>query len=419
MKTFQTGLLWALLFLPQLSPAQGARKGLIDLQKIDLKDRAPIRLVGEWEFYMSQLVFPDELKGKKPTPEYVDFPSTWNDLNKRPDPGSGYATWRLRIVVRPEQPLALELPHFYSSYLLWINGNIIASNGEVGTSREGMKPQWLPQIVDIEGDRDTLDLVLQVSNYHHALGGVREDVLLGNSDNLHFKRKVATISYVVMCGFLVLISIVVFFIYLLSNQDASLLYLAALSLTWGLRSMFSNLYMANFFIPEIPWELCVKIEYLTLYLSMIWAMLFIGRLFRNEVNIMFQYLFCICNGMFVIITLFFDAIIYTRFLPVYLSFAAVLLIYTIYVLIRAIVYERDSVWLMVSFLFLAVILFSYDLISYERLASYNPIIVSTGYLTIFVLMSLALLYKLGLLKRSTSKRNVLTYEDLYGPTKGK
>jgi hypothetical protein len=152
---------------------------------------------------------------------------------------------------------------------------------------------------------------------------------------------------------------------------------------------------------------------------MIWAMLFIGSLFRNEVNTVFQYLFCICNGMFAVITIFFNAIIYTRFLPVYLSFAAVLLIYTIYVLIRAIVYERDSVWLMVSCLFLAVILFSYDLISYERLASYNPIIISTGYLTIFILMALSLLYKLGLLKRSASKRNVLTYEDLYGPTKGK
>ena len=170
---------------------------------------------------MADLVVPGELDKKKPQPEYIDFPSTWNDLNKRPDPGSGYATYRLRILIRPNQALALELPHFYSSYLLWINGNLIASNGKVGTSSAQAEPQWLPQIIDIEADRDTLDLLLQVSNYHHAMGGVREDLILGNSERLHFKRWVATTSYVTMCGFLILISIVVFFIYLLSEQEWS------------------------------------------------------------------------------------------------------------------------------------------------------------------------------------------------------
>jgi hypothetical protein len=69
---------------------------------------------------------------------------------------------------------------------------------------------------------------------------------------------------------------------------------------------------------------------------------------------------------------------------------------------------------MVSSLFLGVILFSYDLVSYEGFATFNPVILNIGYFGMFVLMGLCLLYQLGLLKRTSTQSNVLTYEDLYG-----
>ncbi len=404
--------------MPAAASAQVAQRGLLDLRKVDFAERAHVSLSGEWEFYMSDLVTPGELATRKPVPEYIDFPSTWNARNKTQDPGSGYATYRLRVLLAATTPMALEMPHFYSSYALWINGQRIAGNGKVGTTKAEMEPQWLPQVVNLPTQRDTLDILIHVSNFHHAMGGVREPILIGDSQALSTKHSIAVASYIIMCSFLVLIAVMIFLIYMFSKHEPSMLFLAGLSVTWAARSMFSNIYLANSLVSGIPWEVCVRIEYITLYLSMIWAILFLGTLFRNEVNPLFKYLFTICNGMFAVVTLFFDAAIYTRFLPVYLSFAAGLLIYVIYVLIRAIVYERENVWLMVSCLFLAVILFSYDLISYEGLATFNPIITSIGYLAIFVLMSLSLLYKLGLLKRSSVSRNVLTYEELYGPSKG-
>jgi hypothetical protein len=181
--------------------------------------------------------------------------------------------------------------------------------------------------------------------------------------------------------------------------------------------MFSNRYLATSFFPDFPWELCVKIEYISLYLMMIWAILFLSNIFRNDVNIAFKYLFVICNFIFVGLTVFFDASLYTQFLPVYLSFAAGLLIYVIYVLIRALVYERPGIWHMIACLFLGVILFSYDLISYQGAATFNPIIINFGYLMMFLLMTVCLLEQLGFMKRSTRQGNMLTYEDLYGSPK--
>jgi hypothetical protein len=218
-----------------------------------------------------------------------------------------------------------------------------------------------------------------------------------------------------MASSLVMIALVFTFLYFFSKSEASLLYIAAMCVTWALRAVFSNLYVFNSFYPAFPWELCVKIEYITLYLMMIWAILYLASIFRNEVSTPFKYLLCISNAMFILLTLFFDASLYTQFLPVYLSFCAAVLIYSIYVLIRALVYERKGVWLMISCLFLGVTLFSYDLISYEGFAVFNPIVINVGYMTIFVLLSICLLYDLGYLKKSTKQtRNTLTYDELYG-----
>jgi hypothetical protein len=411
-------LVIAVLCLPQMVLAQNAlaKKGLMDLSEWDFFNRGPANLSGEWEFYMSELVSPESFTTQsRPPQDYIDFPGTWNEYSKSLRPGDGYATYRLKVVVASPRELAMELPHFYSCYTLWINSRQVAFNGTIGTSEKTTVAQWLPQTVSFRTETDTLDIVIQVANFHHAKGGVREPILLGDMQELGFKRQVAITSNLVLFGCLVVITLVFISIFLFtSKKQGAVLYVAGLCLTWGLRSVFSNRYVANYYFPDFPWELCVKIEYITLYLMMVFAILFLASIFRNEVNTAFKYMFCIFNGIFIALTIFFQASLYTQFLPVYLSFCAVLLIYIIYILIRALVYEREGAWIMISCLFLGVILFSYDLFSYQVLATFNPVIINLGYLIMFILMAVCLLYQLGFMKKTTQTGNVLTYEDLYG-----
>jgi hypothetical protein len=300
---------------------------------------------------------------------------------------------------------------------MWINGELKAFNGIVGMNRDSSSPQWLPQTLNYSAQKDTLDIVIQASNFFHANGGVREPILLDDSDGLIFKHNLAVNATLTLAITLGVCGIVFLFIYLFIKNEISTFYFAGLCLTWGLRSIFSNLYVLTQYIPEFSWEVSVKIEYITLYLVMVWAILFISALFKNEVNTIFKYVMVVCNLFFTIITLIFDATLYTQFLPVYLSVSAVLILYIVYVLIRAFVYERDGAVLVISCLFLGVIIFSYDIIAYEGFATFNPIIINTGYFIMFVLMGLCLVYKLGFLKKSSGRHNVLTFEDLYGSSR--
>lgn len=408
----------ALILLSEISAAQNtyARKGFLDLRYRNFA-QGVVNLTGEWEFYMSELVDPhDFITGDNTRQEYIDFPQTWNDLSKSLNPGEGYATYRLKVVVNSPQSLALEIPHFYSNYSLWINSRLVASNGKVGTSEKTSVPQWRPQTISIEALTDTLEIVIQASNFHHAKGGVREPLVLGSKGDLNLKKQVALGSNLVMFILLLVLTITFVLLFLFSKRDKSIIYFAALCLTWGIRSVFSNQYVALNFFPNLPWELCVKIEYSSLYLMMIWAILFLASLFPNEVNVTFKYLFCICNSVFVALTVFFKASLYTQFLPVYLSFAVLLLIYVIFVLIRAVAFDRQGVWLMVSGLFLGVILFSYDLIAYQGFATFNPVILNVGYIIVFMLMGTTLLLQTGHVQQSSGQGNVLTYEEMFGPS---
>ena len=397
-----------------------ARKGLLIVKNSDL-DKGTISLKGEWEFYMSELKSPNDFNAPKNdsiTIDYIDFPSTWNHLSKSLNPGEGFATYRLLVVFESPRKVAISLPDIYSSYFLWANAALVTSNGVVGTTKETSKPQWRPHTVYLEEETDSLNLVLQISNFSHANGGIREMIYLGTHDRMQFKRKIATISNLTLSGCLATLAVLFLLLYAFAmNRDSSAIYFMALCLNWAIRTLFSNDYLFNYYFPEFPWEICAKIEYITLYLMMIWAILFIGSVFRNDVSFSFKVLFSVCNGIFVLLTLFFKASVFTQFLPIYLSFAGLLMIYIMYILIRAVLHERSGTWLMVSSIFLGVIIFSYNIISYEVQTPFNPIIINSGYLVMFLLISIVLLMNLGYLKRKTNQGGILTYDELYGGNK--
>lgn len=407
---------FAFLFLSADAQTTYIRRGFSDLRHIDFSKNGPVELAGEWELYMSHLIAPEAFFHQVDEPgDYVAFPATWNEVSKSLNPGKGYATYHATILVKP-QKLAFELPHSYSSYTFWINNQVVSTNGIVGKSFQTSKAQWLPKTVVYEANQDTLQLVIHVSNFHHAKGGIRENILVGIPQDLLLKRSVAVNSNLFLFGGLILIGLLFILVFLFAKHENSSLYFSALCVTWATRSIFSNLYIATHFFPEFPWEIAVKIEYITLYLTMIWAILFLASLFPNDVNNVFKYFFVACNGIFILLTVIFSASLYTQFLPVYLSFSLILLLYIIYVLIHAVVYEREGVWLIVSCIMLGVIIFAYDLSAYQGLSSFNPIIVNIGYLGMFVLMATCLAYQFGFLKR-TVNREMLTYDDLYGTGK--
>lgn len=400
------------LLMPLVGSGQ-AKDGLLDARRSDFnKDR--VSLQGEWKWYDNLLLTPETVATEEGVSQI--FPSTWN-ATRESRSGQGVATYRLTILVPQNiDNFAIELPQIYSSYRLWANGSLIASNGTPGYRPETTTSQWLPQTVSLTA-KDTIDLILQIANFHHSTGGCKEPIYLGEASKLIMKNTIARTSKIIEVAFLLAISLAFLILYFARGRKKVIIYFSLLCMTWAVRSAFSNDYIFISFFPDFDWTMMVRIEYITLYFTMIWAILYLSRLFINEGSQIIKYVLVTVNSIFVAFTILNEPVYFTKLLAVYLVTSGLLLLYATIIVIRALINERVGSSLLTITVLVAVAIFAYDIVTFEGWFSYNSIVFSAGYLVIFSVMGTALLLNLNIIKSAPKSATMLTYKDLYGDNK--
>jgi 7TM diverse intracellular signalling len=386
-----------------------ATKGVLDLRGVDLNINRQA-LAGDWYFFNQQLVTSDEIINSGNG--FTSFPQTWNAANS--GNGSGYATYALFIITNGNvKSLALEIPQVYSSYTVWVNNLIVAKNGTPGKTEALTIPQWMPQTVSFENPGDTLKLVIQIANFHHYNGGLKDPIYLGASELLQGHRSMSITGNLFESFSLGIIGMAFLIVFFSMKKKAITLFFALLCITWAIRVGFSNLYLFISYVPDFNWYAMIRIEYITLFLTMIWAIQFLGGAFPKEETRVVRYLFVALNMFFILYTALTAPPQFTSWITIYLSCCALLLLYGVVLVLRAWINQRTgSTYLSISFL-LALMIFGYDVFAYEGIFIYNPIILSVGYTTIFLLMGITLLMHLNFIKTKKPSLSTLTYQDLY------
>jgi asparagine N-glycosylation enzyme membrane subunit Stt3 len=128
-----------------------------------------------------------------------------------------------------------------------------------------------------------------------------------------------------------------------------------------------------------------------------------------------KYLLVGGNMIFAVSTVINPALQYTRWLPAYLGFSFVLIVYALVIVVLALLNDRAGVSNVVISVVLGLVIFGYDLLSYGGFFIYNSIIFCVGYITVFVMLGIALLRHLRILHHRSQQE--LTYDDLYKPKK--
>jgi hypothetical protein len=216
------------------------------------------------------------------------------------------------------------------------------------------------------------------------------------------------------------LGLVSFIIYYVRQEKKKItLYFSLLCISWAIRSVFSNIYLFIDFFPSFDWTWMVRIEYILLYSTLIWTVLFFSRLFPKESSKIIKYIFVIGNCTFIAETLVLSPVFFTKWIGLYLIVAALVLVHSSVITIRALIKERAGVWYLVFSLVLGLILFGYDMVVFEGYFQYyDAVLFSVGYIVIFLLMAVALFYHLKIFK-SDGASGTLTFDDLYGSDSAK
>jgi len=265
--------------------APKAVKGVLDLSDWDLKKDGPVDLSGEYEFYWMQYLSPSDFS-KEPLPEktgFIKVPGYWKDfeIESVKHPGDGYATYRLSIILnKQKQSLAIRLREISNAYILYINGRNIASLGVPGKDRETTVPRQFHQVVDFEPETSRMEIILQVSNFHHRRGGGPWEVIrLGTEKEIrgNYTRRLSLDLFIF--GSIFIMALYHLGLFLFRKKDRSPLYFSIICFLISTRLLTTGGRYLAFYLPNLGWEVLIKIEYLSFYLAVPVFALFLRSIF--------------------------------------------------------------------------------------------------------------------------------------------
>lgn len=365
-----------------------AKKGVLDLSGWDFNKNGIVRLDGEWEFYWQKLVMPEQFRdgsqGQKNG--LIRLPDKWNgyEINGVPLTGMGYATFRLKIITTGfTEPYALKVLDMGTSYRIWVDGHLVLCNGTVGTARNKTTPQYLPQTGSIFPQHNSIDIVLQVANFHHRKGGVWKLVEFGPESRIKRRRENQLSFELFLAGSLLIIGLYHFGLFLIRSKDLSPLYFSAVSFLTSLRTLLTGQRFLNQIFPDLPWEFFHTLEYLTFYVGIPFFLLFLGTLFPEVSRRVIRFTIWI-TAVFVTVTLFTPARIYSHLVLYYQLMVVVLSIYALVTAVQAARNGREgAVWILAGsgILFCAVF---YDILAGNELV--YPIYLAGFGLFIFIFL---------------------------------
>ncbi|RIV27477.1 response regulator [Fibrisoma montanum] len=388
-------LLFVLLcccFLQGYASQPTAVRGVLDLRNTDLSKNV-VALDGEWRWYWHQLRKPEQPDAGF---EFIRFPQLWNAATwqRQPISAQGYATYSLTVLLPAHSVgLALEVPDQYSTYRLFVNGKVFAQDGTPATTLAETQPHWSTQLVELPATGDTLQLLMQLANFHHAKGGTAQAMRLGERTRL---AAVLTMDHALdlfLTGCLFMSGLFFLGLFGFSRTDRAILYYGLFCLIYCYRIVGTHPYVLHTILPDLSWQLTVRFEYLSLYLGVAIFVVYTHTLYPQDTNRKISAVMTwLCVG-FAGTVLLLPTVLFTKFMNLFLALMVSYIGYAFYVYWLAAKRHRPGARYSQMSTALLMVVFGLIILQYFGVAMPAKAILFIGYLGFFFLQSLVLAYR--------------------------
>lgn len=316
-----------------------AQAGLLDLRSWNFERDGMVRLDGEWLWYWQKLLQPhDFATAAKPAAAtgVFPFPSVWNGriVEGQALPASGYATFRLHILLPAGGSYGLKHKIASAASRLWVDERILTQAGHVATTAAEYREHGIAQVAYFDSQQPSIDLTLQVASFGFFRGGPRAPMLFGTAAQIQLQRERALLGEMALAACCFSIGILQLILFLLRRSERAPLYLGVFCLLYALWGTLQGELILTQLLPQVPYDWMRKLEYLLLALMTPIFLWFFDSLYPTEVPRSMHWLahvLFICFGVIVILT---PARIYTRMLIANQLSTLLMLIYAVVVMQR-------------------------------------------------------------------------------------
>ncbi|MCE9499802.1 MAG: 7TM-DISM domain-containing protein, partial [Leptospira sp.] len=289
------------------------------------------------------------------TPEtkinYIPLPGYWNgfSVDGHNIPHLGYASYHLKIQTDGKSRMyAVRMTDLLSAYTLFADGEIIGKNGNVGKSEKEEIPEWKPSVHSFYSDKRTIHLVLQVSNFHHRLGGIWESIQFGTNTNLLSVRAKNIAIELFLFGSLLIIGLYHLQTFLLRRKEIDLFYFGLYSASFAFRSLVIGERFILEIFPSLNWNCIVRMDYLFPYvllpLNAAYVFYLFPGYFSRRVLIM-EVVVTSITALFVLVTM---PLYFSHIAPYFSLFMLLCIFYHMFVYIHVAFKKREGYELLIG-----------------------------------------------------------------------
>ncbi len=243
------------------------REGDIELTRDDLiSNNHALWLHGDWEWYPKEYLSLENLRHREP--QYMQGAAPWTNSFSGEQLGSfGFGTYRLHVVVPAPGRYSLFIPWVNTAYRLYVDGILMESVGHPGTSSTDHIPRYRPIQASFTVIDRSADILLHVGNFNHFEGGLVKPFLFGSHQQVSSIVTLQHATNTFIIGAMLMAASIILMFYGKTHREYRLLYIALIAFILALRTALSISMVVYRLFPDFPWELGLRLEYLTVPLA--------------------------------------------------------------------------------------------------------------------------------------------------------
>jgi len=306
-------ILQQFLFLTNIH-SQSLQNGLMDVTNLNWNKRI-IKLKGTCDFYWKEFLLPTSAEDSLPnhTKFTAKIPKPWTKIELSKNnylPPNGYGTYRIRIKVdNKDEIYGLKVHAVFSAYKLFVNGKLIGSAGTISKIKKNeiaeFKTSEIPIAVLKKGNTkyQTLDIIFQVSNYHHRRAGLQRIIYFSTMEEIIYSTKTELLIHLLLIGIVFIIGFNHVLMYTLRRIEIGNLLFGALATIMILRDISTGERILLHIFPNINWETLVRLDNFSGFGTMTFFALYFYFTFRRDFP-KFMFYFIVILGIAISILVF-------------------------------------------------------------------------------------------------------------------
>lgn len=371
------------------------KNGAIDLSNWNFEKDGVININGQWEFYWNRHLINEDFNNDQLKPQiYGGVPDVWNNytINGKMLPGFGYGTYRLKVKTNDQSgEIALKISTMSTAYRMYIDDKIVAENGVASNKKDNFKAEFKPQTVIFSPNSKEYNIIIQVSNFSYARGGIWDSIQMGTPKQIEDIKDRVLFTDVFLLGSTLIMALYYLVLFFMNREEKAYFYFSIVCINSICRTIIYGSYLIYKVLPFASYELIVFIDYASSYWGPVAFAGLICSLFPQESSTkVIKYSICIA-GIQTVLTLILPIKVYTAFAV----FAQIFIIFIscsfILICIRAIMHKRNNSILVFSGSLLCMATVVYDILYQNSYITSNTGLMSSlGFLIFLLIQSFVL-----------------------------